>query len=193
MHKRPMRIRYTARFKCLVCYMIAFALPLLWQAAGLVFVYPYKLASTAPDIAAQLSPHLSLPVQPAAATFREAAAAQESLWLTCAALWFAACWLLALLLQLLWRCTHRSPLLSSRRVQRAVVDFRLMMLAAWALAAAFAAALWYFGVQHIVGQTQWDWLVYFGGYALIPMAVWITSRLAAPPVISGKHGFFKRL
>ena len=50
---RRIRIRRTNRLKCLVCYLVCFALPVLWQFIGLWLIYPYKLAATAPNAAAE--------------------------------------------------------------------------------------------------------------------------------------------
>ncbi len=52
---RRIRIRRTNRLKCLVCYLVCFALPVLWQFIGLWLIYPYKLAATAPNAAAALA------------------------------------------------------------------------------------------------------------------------------------------
>ena len=34
------RLRWSNRVKCLMCYLVCFALPLLWQAAASLWIYP---------------------------------------------------------------------------------------------------------------------------------------------------------
>jgi len=188
---------------CLLCYLIAFAIPALWEYAAIRLIYPWKLASTAPDVAAHLLnafPALGQWISPVAATaaggafsLREILAAREAVWLT--ALWTsaAAAWLVTLLIQLAWRVTHRQPVFSARQTARAIRSYRLTMAFLWLLNAGIAAGIWWFGVQHITGRTLWDYLVSFGIYLLNPLAAMLVSRLAASPAISGKHAFFKRL
>lgn len=205
--KRRMRIRYTNRFKCLLCYLVSFSLPLLWQLAANFLVYPYKLAGTAPDVAGQLAsafPFLRAPLGAAAssaaipavataASLSTALAAREESWLRFLAGCALLAWLLTLLVQLLWRFLHRSPLLAARACRAAVRAYRLTMLCVLILNAAIAGAVWYFGVRHVAGRTLWDFAAAFGVYALNVLAAFCVSRLAAPATLSGKHAFFKRL
>ena len=76
---------------------------------------------------------------------------------------------------------------------RAVADYRVSMVGIIAVNAVFALALYLFGVRWIGGRTGWDYLVYFGGFVINPLAAMVCFRLAAPPAISGKHSFFVRL
>ena len=203
MRKRTLRMRSGNHVWCLLCYLIAFAIPLLWQYAAIRLIYPWKLASTAPDIAAHLlkafplldgwlSPIAALTAENASA-LRETLAAREQVWLFALAACALVAWGLTLLLQLLWRFTHRSPILSARQTARAIRSYRIMMLAVWAFSVLLAAAVWLFGVQHIPGRTLWDYLVSFSVFALIPLSAAFVSRFAASPAISGRHGFFKRI
>lgn len=75
----------------------------------------------------------------------------------------------------------------------AIRTYRLTLLWLCAVNAAFAAVVWLAGVRWIPGRTGWDLAAYFGCYALNVLAAAAVSRLAAPPAISGRHAFFKRL
>ena len=37
------RLRWSNRVKCLMCYLVCFALPLLWHAAASLWIYPCLL------------------------------------------------------------------------------------------------------------------------------------------------------
>lgn len=202
MRKRTLRMHSGNRAVCLICYA-AFLLPLLWQYAALRLLYPWKLASTAPDVCAQLVntfPALSrwlspvaVPAAGSAFDLRAMLAVREENWLTALALSALAAWSLTLLLQLIWRFTTRSAVFAARKTARAIHTYRLTMLMVWLLNAAIAAGVWYFGVQHITGRTLWDYVVSFGIYALNPLAAAFVCRFAASAAISGKHAFFKRI
>lgn len=202
MRKRTLRMRSGHHVFCLI-YYAAFVLPLLWEYAAIRFLYPWKLASTAPDVNAHLlntipalerwlSP-VAVPAAGNAFSLREMMAAREQNWLTILTLCALAAWGLTLLVQLIWRFTNRSPIFAARKTLRAIRTYRLTMAIVWLLNAAIAASVWYFGVQHITGRTLWDYLVSFGIYALNPLAAVFVSRFAASSAISGKHAFFKRL
>ena len=188
MRRRPMRIRYTNRFKCFLCYLIAFAIPLLWQALALRWIFPYKLAATSP----KLPESLQFFSASEDASLQTLLAVREKNWLTLVALCALVSWALVLIIQLLWRVTR---LVSSglRSTQRAVHSYRLMMLLVWAFSAASAAILWQLGVHLIEGRTVWDLVTYFVFYLLLPFSAAVVSRLAAPSALSGRHAFFKRL
>ena len=185
--RRPMRIRFTNRFKCLVCYLIAFPLPLLWQVLALRRIYPYKLAGTAPELMDALRF-----ITPEDASLQSLLAARESNWLMLVFLCAIAAWVLVLLLQLLWRFSRRKSG-GLRATQRAVHTYRMMMLFVWGASLGCAALVWQFGVQLIPGRTLWDLIAYFVFYLLLPFPAAIVSRLAAPSILSGRHAFFKRL
>ncbi len=203
MRKRTLRMRSGNHAVCLICYAAAFAIPLLWEYAAVRLFYPWKLASTAPDVNAHLLaalPALDRWLSPAAVpaggnafSLREMLAVREENWLTALVLCALSAWGLTLLVQLIWRLTNRSPLFSARKTVRAIRSYRLTILIVWLLNAAIAFGIWHFGVQHITGRTLWDYLVSFGIYALNPLAAAFVSRFAASPAISGKHAFFKRL
>lgn len=199
---RSLRMRSGSRIACLLCYVIAFAIPLLWQYAAIRVVYPWKLASTAPDLAAYLLDAFpfwdfiaSIAAQTAenAAPLRDVLAAREQVWLNALAVCAAFAWLITMLIQLVWRFTHRSPIFAARQTARAIRDYRLMMLVVWLVNLAVAAGLWVFGVRFIPGRTVWDYLVAFGVYLLLPIAAAFLCRFAASAAISGRHGFFKRI
>lgn len=197
---RFVRLKATNRFKCLLCYLIGFTLTAAYQLAALA-IYPYTLAGTAPDAAARLLPALpalsrffsSIPETATAEGLRAAQLLREQQWLRLLLVVFAAAWILTLLVQLIWRCAHRRPEQTALSTRRAIRAYRLTMLVIWLINAAFAAAIWLVGVRYISARTLWDYAVYFGAYVLMPLAAWMVSRLAAPPAISGKHAFFKRL
>ena len=63
----------------------------------------------------------------------------------------------------------------------------------WAVNLAGGAALWLLGVQFVQGRTGWDYVIYFCPFLLNGLAAIVCFRLAAPPVLSGKGAFFKRL
>ena len=173
------RLRWSNRAKCLMCYLVCFALPLLWQAAASLWIYPLKLTGTAPNVALHLQAALPFSPAPLDALARsgEAAAATPE----------------ALRAALLWRAGRRSAIQPARAARRAIRTYRLTLLWLCAVNAAFAAVVWLAGVRWIPGRTGWDLAAYFGCYALNVLAAAAVSRLAAPPAISGRHAFFKRL
>lgn len=201
--QKLLRMRSGNHLWCLLCYLAAFAVPVLWQAAAIRLIYPFKLYGTAPDIAAHLInafPFLAEPLSPVASftaenveLLRQTIAARDQVWLAALVLCAAAAWGITLLIQLVWRFSHCSPISSARTVQRAIRSYRIMMLFVWLINAAIAAGVWLFGVQFIAGRTAWDYIVSFGVFLLIPLSAALVSRLAASPVISGKHAFFKRI
>lgn len=207
MAKNRLRLRTSNHFKVLLCYLFSFALPVLWQLAALWLVYPVKLINTAPAIAETLL-HL-LPFRPEAladaaqaaaqpgtadpALWQQAAAVRDQHWLVYLAVCFAAAWLITLLVQLIWRIRHSRAINAARLCRRARRSYRLHLLIILWLNILPALLIWLTGVQHIPGRTLWDWLVYFPAYGLNVLAAILCFRLAAPPAISGKHGFFKRL
>ena len=203
MRKRTLRMHGSNHIACVLCYLIAFVIPLLWEYAAIRLIFPWKLASTAPDVTAHLlnafpalAKRLSpIAVQAAGSAFslRDMLAAREAVWLRTLVLSALLAWLMTLLIQLLWRVTHRSTVFSARQTARAIRSYRLVMAVLWLMNTAAAAGVWYFGVQHITGRTLWDYLVSFGVFLLNPLAAALVSRLAASPAISGKHAFFKRL
>ena len=201
--KRPLRMHGSNHVACLLCYLIAFAVPVAWEYAALRLIYPWKLAFTAPDLAAHVAnafPALGGWLSPVAATasdgafsLREMLIAREKVWLNALAISAGIAWGMTLLVQLLWRCTHRSPLCSARRTAGAIRSCRLALLIICLINAAMAAGMWLLGLCHVTGRTLWDYLVCFGMYALNPLAAAVVSRLAAPPAISGRHAYFKRI
>ncbi|HNW86031.1 MAG TPA: hypothetical protein PKJ47_03745 [Candidatus Limiplasma sp.] len=201
------RIPTHNRTKVLLCYLLAWGVALLLPYLGLTRLYPYKLAGSAPEVSQSvLSLPLALPgtvkelltaaqfssdMSPAALSV--AIAARDRLWRYAVAGVMALAALLSLLWQLLWRVRYRRPKQAARAAMRAVMDYHLSMAGIIALNALMALALYLLGVRWIGGRTVWDYLVYFSGFVLNPLAAMVCFRLAAPPAISGKHGFFRRL
>lgn len=207
--KRP-RIRFSNHLKCLLCYLLAFLLPLLALGGGLWLIYPYRLAGTAPNVAQnilnwlpgleQLFPALremaSLAADPSTLTpeaLRLALTQRETIWQLYASVCGLAGWGLTLLIQLLWRARFHSAIGAAARTQAAIRGYRLGMLGLLVLNLGLAALVWGLGVRFITERTCWDYLVYFLPYGLNLLAAFVAYRLAAPPVISGRRGFFKRI
>lgn len=203
-------IRYSNRCKCLLCYLLAFALPLLWLAAAVWFLYPCRLAGTAPNVAANLlslCPGLekALPSLPQTAracaapdglspeALRLALAARERVWLAFTTSCALLAWGLTLLVQLIWRARFSSAVGAAIRTGRAIRSYRLRMVLLAGINGLTAALVWLAGVRYIGDRGLWDVLTYFLPYPLHLMAAWLVFRLAAPAAISGRHGFFKRL
>lgn len=205
--KASTRVKYHNRTKVLLCYLLAWGLALLLPYLGLAFIYPYKLAGSAPELAQSLlNLHLTLPglsEDALAATALTAGMAQGALTAALTArdlVWryvvggmvgLAA--VLSLVWQLLWRARFMRPRQAAKSALKAVTGYRWAMAGIWGLNAVLALVLYLIGVRWIGGKTVWDYMVYFSGFVLVPVAAWICFRLAAPPAISGRHGFFRRL
>lgn len=204
---KRLRLRTSGGIKPLLCYLICFALPVLWQYAGLWLVYPYKLANTAPAIADTLGKLLplrsaaleaaameaSLPMGSDPALWSAALSLRDEHWRLFVAVCFVAAWAVTLLIQLWWRARHSKGLNAAKLCRRAKATYRLNLLVILLINAAIALLVYLSGVQHIPGRTVWDDLVYFPAFGLNVLVAMICFRLAAPPAISGKHAFFKRL
>jgi hypothetical protein len=204
---KRLRLRTSGGLKPLLCYLVCFALPLLWQYAGLFWVYPFKLVNTAPAIAdtlLKLLPFTPAALETAAAKAALPAAGDPALWQAAltlrddhwrlfAAVCFLLAWAVTLIIQLWWRMRHSNAINAAKLSRRAKSTYRLNMLLILAFNLLAAGLLWLCGVQHIPGRTLWDYLVYFPAYGLNVLAAMVCFRLAAPPAISGKHAFFKRL
>lgn len=204
---RRIRIRYSNKMKVFLCYVLTWSLALGIPMAGLVWVYPYKLIGTAPGIAENLItalPFLAEPLRQSveAAKLADVMGAQavgETLelrdlqWRAFVAATSAACWLVSLCMQLLWRGRYRHPLGVSRAARRAIRSYRLTLLMVLLWNALGGGLLYLLGIRFIGGRTAWDWAVYMNGFGLNVAAAFVCFRLAAPPAISGKHSFFKRL
>ena len=203
-------IRYSNRCKCLLCYLLAFALPLLWLAAAVWFLYPCRLAGTAPNVAAnllslcpgleKLLPSLTQTAQLCAVpeglggqAFRVALVARERVWLAFTTGCALLVWGLTLLVQLGWRVRFSSAVGAASQTGRAIRSYRLRMILLAGINGLMAALVWLAGVRFIGDRGLWDVLTYFLPYPLHLLAAWLVFRLAAPAAISGRHGFFKRL
>lgn len=207
--KKRTRMRYSNRFKVFLCYVICFALPPLWQLGCLALIYPFQLKNSAPMVVENLlsvlpfltpmlGKYADMAKEPAgeilsAEMWNQLQMNREVQWMVFLLAFFAAAWLITLVLQLIWRGSHTRGLQSAKAVGRAVVHYRLSLFLITLINAAFAACVWLLGVQFIGGRGIWDYLTYFAAYFLNCVAAFCCFRLAAPPAISGKKAFFKRL
>ena len=205
--RKRVRLRTTGGLKPLLCYLLCFALPLLWQWAGLRLVYPYQLANSAPAIADTLTK--LFPVRPEAleaaalsaqlpiggdpALWASTLALRDDHWRLFVAALFTIAWAVTLVLQLWWRIRHSRAINAAKLARRAKRTYRLQLILILVCNVLAAGFLYLAGVQHIAGRNLWDVLVYFPAYGLNVLAAMACFRLAAPPAISGKHAFFKRL
>lgn len=201
------RRRVAGAIKVLLCYLLCFGLALGLPLAGLQWIYPYRLVGTAPGIARhvmQVLPFLNKPLLDVVnkTTLMEGMAADEitgvlamrdDVWRIFVALCLVIAWILSVLLQLLWRGAYRRPLQLSRVTHRAIRTYRMTLLGIVVLNVLAGLMVYVLGVRFIAGRTLWDWLLYMGGFFLIILAAWACFRFAAPPAISGKRAFFKRL
>ena len=200
-------IRYSNRTKVLLCYLLAFGIALIVPQAALRLLYPYKLAGSAPNVLAQLAdafPSMEPSVDArldamdlsADMTLEQRAAAlsaQENVWIFFVSVWLAAGWTLTLFLQLLWRVLYQKPHGIAASITRAIRGYRRMSLVILLVNVLCAFPVAWFGVRWIPGVSFWDGLLYFGGFALHFAAAIVCFRLAAPPSLSGKGAFFRRL
>ena len=201
------RVKYHNRTKVLLCYLLTWGLALLLPFLALKFIYPVKLAATAPELAASVS---ALPFAlPAAAgeavaataftqgmdqsALQAAITARDLLWRYTVGGVTAVAWALSLLWQLLWRAVYLRPKQGARAAMRAVTTYRWSLSGIVLLNLLGALFVFWLGVRNVAGRTLWDYLVYFGGFALAPLAAMACFRLGAPPAISGKNAFFRRL
>ena len=156
-------IRYSNRCKCLLCYLLAFALPLLWLAAAVWFLYPCRLAGTAPNVAAnllslcpgleKLLPSLTQTAQLCAVpeglggqAFRVALVARERVWLAFTTGCALLVWGLTLLVQLGWRVRFSSAVGAASQTGRAIRSYRLRMILLAGINGLMAALVWLAGV-----------------------------------------------
>ena len=205
--EKRLKTKYTNRFKVLVCYLLAFGLALALPQAALRMLYPYKLAGSAPDVLAHIVELIPAAEAPLATRLRaarleagmtmaertDALRALEQNWLTFVSALLLLAWALTLLLQLLWRLRYRRANAVAAACARAVRGYRWLTLLLMLLNLACAAPIVWLGVRFIAGVTVWDALLYFGGFPLNVVAAVVCFRLAAPPAISGRHAFFRRL
>ena len=201
------KMRHTNKTKVIFCYAILWSLAILVPLAGLWWVFPYKLVGTSPEIAktvAEIVPGLQgvLAESIQAASFSEGMtavelgdmiAARDLQWRVFVGGLAALLWIISLNVQLIWRSFYVRPVGVTKASFRAVRSYRLTMLCILALNAGGAFLVYAMGMQFITGRTLWDWLIYMNGFALNALAAFVCFRFAAPPAISGKYSFFKRL
>lgn len=205
--RRRGKTRYSNKTKVALCYLIAWSLAVLLPMAGLVWVYPMKLVGTAPSVFQNLStafpwltPWLAELIRRATLTsgmsaraLTDALWARDLQWRVFLGGVQALLWLVSLAMQLCWRFAYRRRLGAARAARSAIRSYRFTLLGIFLLNALGALTVYLLGVQFIGGRTFWDWLVCMGGFAVNVLAAMISFRFAAPPAISGKHSFFKRL
>jgi hypothetical protein len=196
------RVKYHNRLKVLLCYLLAWGLALAVPLLALWWLYPYKLAGTAPVLAAPFAGLAAMLPEAARAALGNGSSgaaltaaldARDLLWRATVAAVAAAAWLLSLLWQLLWRVRFTRPRHGARTLRRAMVAYRLSMLAVLLINAAGVAAVTLMGLRLVASPGLWDYLICLCGFVCAPIAALACFRLAAPPAISGKRSFFKRL
>lgn len=175
MSKRGPHRRLSDSVKNLLCYIVCWGVAALWPYIGLRLLYPFKLVGTAPDVA------LPIPLAP------------DARWRAFVGASLAVAWLISLILQLVWRARYARPKSVARATRGAARGYRLTLLAVLLVNLAAALWLWLMGARFITGFGLWDALIYFGALPLNVLAAALCSRLAAPPALSGRHAFFKRL
>lgn len=204
---RRMTTRYTNRTKVLLCYVAAWGLALALPTAGLLLLFPYTLVGTAPSVLENLSAALpgiaprleglvrltTLSQGMSAQALAHTLALRDQQWCLFVGGLQVFVWLASLLVQLGWRSLYRHPLHAARTACRAVRTYRLTLLGIFLLNALGGLAVYWLGLQFVAGKTAWDWLLTLNGFALTVLAAFLCFRLAAPPALSGKHSFFKRL
>ena len=201
--RKAFGVKYSNRAKVLLCYALAWGLALLLPYLALRYLYPYKLAGTAPAAATGLA-FLPLPAaarealalgQAAAdrGLLKQALAARDLAWRYTVGGLAALAWLLTLLGQLGWRAAYVRPREGAGAALRAVHTSRWMLLGLAALNLLCALWLYLAAVRWIPDRTVWDALTYYSGFVLNTAAAAVCFRLAAPPAISGRRAYFKRL
>ena len=201
------RVRYHNRTKVLLVYLLAWGLAIAVPVAALLWLYPYKLAGSAPEMVQALTGIAVALPDAARETLSQAAqqtgaggealramlTARDVVWRYTVGTVVGAAWLLSLIWQLLWRARFSHPRHGARSVQRAVAAYRLSMLVVLGICALGALAVYLLGLRLVAGRTEWDYLIYFCGFVTVPLAAMACFRLAAPPAISGRRAYFKRL
>ena len=201
------RVKYHNRTKVLLCYLLTWGLALLLPFLALKFVYPVKLAATAPELLQSVEAlPFALPAEAYAAVaataftqgmeqsaLQAAITARDLVWRYTVGGVVALAWTLSLLWQLLWRAFYIRPRQGARAAMRAVTTYRWSLAGIMLLNLLGAVFVFWLGVRQVAGRTAWDFLVYFNGFALAPLAAMACFRLGAPPAISGKNAFFRRL
>ena len=123
-----LRVKYHNRTKVLLCYVLAWGLALLLPLLALVYLYPYKLAGSAPELGASLLA-LNVPLPQALrsaldstgggqAALGAAIAARDLVWRYVVGAAVALTWVLALLCQFLWRTGYMRPKSGARGARR---------------------------------------------------------------------------
>ncbi|MDD3409318.1 MAG: hypothetical protein PHY12_00765 [Eubacteriales bacterium] len=185
-----MKLRSSNRCKVLLCYALCFGIAALWPCAALRYLYPLKLAGTAPQLAAFAARWF--PVASGGSLAQRMEAAGRA-WRLCVGACLLPAWLGTLLCQLTWRACFGHPAQAEKAARRAMRGYRLLMLCLLLWNALCGALIWVCGARTISGFGLWDALIYFGALPLNLLAALLCFRLAAPPAISGRHAFFKRL
>ena len=212
--KSMIHIHYHNRTKVLLIYLVCWGVAALVPLAGLWWLYPNKLAGSAPLLSQNLMEWMrqfpQLPFLPFSDTLRGALdtvlagaavqgdaleqylAARDLIWQSVASLLGILAWALTLLFQLIWRVFSGRSALTQKKAKRAVHRYHLYMLFLWLLNGLFVAALHLVGMGAIRNFGVWDLLVYTNGYLLNLLAAILCFRNAAPSSISGRQAFFRR-
>jgi len=205
--RRHSRVRYSNRVKVLLLYLLAWSLAMLIPLAGLVWVYPYTLAATGPALAEHAAAALPFAKGWLEEAIRETAvtegmsvasmtgalAARDLQWRVFLAGCQQVCWLVSLCLQVIWRGMYRHSLGVASVARRALRTYRITLFVVLLVNGMGALLVYFLGMRFIGGKTLWDWLISMNGFGLNLAAAWLCFRLGAPPAISGKRAFFKRL
>ena len=181
--------RYHNRLKVLGLFVLCWGAVALAVYAALRWLYPVKLAGTAPDIAAtvrQLWPWLG-------DTLARAGLGRENLWRTAVGSVHALAIVVDLIVLLLWRASYARPVNIAKATWRARRGHRVVLMWLMVKDVSLGLLMWLVGVQFISGWLGWDYIVYFGGFPLGWLAAALCLRLGAPAAISGRHAYFKRL
>jgi len=201
------QVRYSNRVKIFFLYLFSWSLAMLIPLAGLIWVYPYTLVGTGPALAEHIAAALPFTMGwlkgvigeatmiegMSAVSVAGALAARDLQWRFFLAACHLVCWLASLCLQLVWRGLYRRPLGVAAAARRALRTYRITLLMILLVNGLGALLVNFLGMRFIGGKNLWDWLITMNGFGLNLVAGWLCFRLGAPPAISGKHAFFRRL
>lgn len=205
-HEAPVNLRYHNRIKVLLVYLLALIL-MAAPCAALFQLYPTLLAGSAPDLtptvqalpqtlAEGLRGTLEATAVTAGMTKAEllaALSARDRFWLQTVVVFILCAAALSLLCQLVWRALRMRSRQTADATLVAISAYHRAMLIIWALNLALALLLYLVGVRWIAGRTATDYALYFSGFLVNPLAMIPCFRWAAPPSLSGRRAFFKRL
>jgi len=204
---KRIRVRYGNRARVLLLYLLTWSLAMMVPLAGLVWVYPYTLVGASPPLAehvAAIAPfakswlegiirEATVTEGMSAASIAGALAARDLQWRVFLAGCHLVCWFASLCIQLGWRSLYRRPLGVASAARRALRTYRITLFIVLLINGLGALLVHFLGLRFIGGKNIWDWLISMNGFGLNLAAAWLCFRLGAPPAISGKRAFFRRL